>query len=91
MTMGVCTITKAGQVTLPKEIRDILGVSIHDQVAFLSDGARVEVVAVPANPLALHNEGELWEHLAAARKDVEEGRVSPAGDLTSKMRDKYGL
>ena len=91
MPMAVSTVTKSGQITLPKEFRTILGVKAYDQVALVSDGTRVELVAVPADPLALHDEGELWEHLAVARNDVAEGRTSPAGALSASMREKYGL
>lgn len=91
MPLAVSTVTQSGQITLPKEIRNILGVKPHDQVALVSDGTRVELVAVPEDPLTLHDRGELWDRLAVARNDVAEGRTSPAGALTSAMREKYGL
>lgn len=91
MTMAVSTITQSGQITLPKEIRSILGVKARDQVAMVSDGKRVELVAVPDDPLTLHEAGELWEHLATARNDIRDGRTSPAGALVASMREKYGL
>lgn len=91
MPMAVSTVTKTGQITLPKEIRGILGVGPRDQVALVSDGKRVELVAVPPDPLALHAEDSLWDRLAVARDDVVEGRTSPAGKLVASMREKYEL
>lgn len=38
MPAAVSTITESGQVSIPKVIRDILGVGPRDQVEFLSDG-----------------------------------------------------
>ena len=53
MPIASTTITQTGQVTLPKVMRDILGVGVGEQVSFLSDGKRVEIVAVPKDPLTL--------------------------------------
>lgn len=36
-------VTSKGQVTIPIEVRRILRVSPHDQVAFVVDGDRVEL------------------------------------------------
>ncbi|RZD16852.1 MAG: AbrB/MazE/SpoVT family DNA-binding domain-containing protein [Candidatus Acididesulfobacter guangdongensis] len=33
--MSVSTLTKKGQVTIPKEIRNILGIKEHDKVMFV--------------------------------------------------------
>lgn len=91
MPMAVSTITKTGQVTLPKEFRDILGVGTQDQVVFLSDGKRVEVAAVPEDPLSLHGADEFWDGIAQARQDYVAGRFSPAGAKVADLREKYGL
>lgn len=37
------TITERGQVTLPADIRRLLGVGPHDQVVFTVDGDKVHV------------------------------------------------
>ena len=46
MKQVVATVTKAGQVTLPAEVRRILGVKARDRVAFTIDDGRVSVVPV---------------------------------------------
>lgn len=33
--MAISTLTKKGQVTIPKEIRNILGIKEHDKVMFI--------------------------------------------------------
>ena len=38
---SVGTVTSKGQITIPKEIRDILGLINGDKVAFLADGDHV--------------------------------------------------
>ena len=91
MTVAVSTITRTGQITLPKSIRDILGVGIKDQVALLSDGERVEVVAVPKDPIAIGDRSEFLERVARSNAAYAAGGVRPASELTGKLRERYGL
>ena len=91
MPAGVSTITQSGQVSLPKVIRDILGVGPHDQVEFLSDGERVQIVAVPKDPLTLGTREEFWESVARADEDYAAGRVSEIRSVTDAARARYGL
>ena len=91
MPAAVSTITQSGQVSIPKVIRDILGVGPRDQVEFLSDGERVQIVAVPKDPLTLGTREEFWESVARADEDYAEGRVTTVHAVTDSMRDRYGL
>ena len=91
MTVAVSTITQTGQITLPKSIRDILGVGIKDQVALLSDGERVEVVAVPKDPLTIDSKEAFLARVAQSNAAYTAGAVRPASELTSKLRERYGL
>ena len=91
MPAVVSTVTQAGQVTIPKVIRDILGVGPNDQVAFLSDGERVQIVAVSKDPLALGTREEFWESVARADEDYASGRYVSAQDMTDSLRAKHGL
>ena len=75
MPAGVSTITQSGQVSIPKVIRDILGVGPGDQVEFLSDGERVQIVAVPKD----------------ADEDYAAGRVTEIRSATDAARTRYGL
>lgn len=91
MPVAVSTITQTGQITLPKNIREVLGVGIKDQVALLSDGKRVEVVAVPADPLTLGSEEEFRARVAQADEDYRKGKAHRAAELTERLRAQYGL
>ena len=91
MPAAVSTITQSGQVSIPKVIRDILGVGPRDQVEFLSDGERVQIVAVPKDPLTLVTREEFWESVARTDEDYAEGRATKVHAVTDGMRDRYGL
>ena len=91
MPAAVSTITQTGQVSIPKVIRDILGVGPRDQVAFLSDGERVQIVAVPKDPLTLGTKEEFWESVARADEDFASGGVSGVHSVTDSLRGRYGL
>jgi hypothetical protein len=60
-------------------------------VAFLSDGERVQVVAVPKDPLILGSKEEFWESVARTDKDVAEKRAHSVADAVDALRSKYGL
>lgn len=91
MPAAVSTITQSGQISLPKQFRDILGVKPHDQVAFLSDGERVEIVAVPKDPLTLGSREEFLARIAQADEDYEHGNVIEAGEFIDSLVKKYEL
>lgn len=91
MPVATSTITQTGQVTLPKVIRDILGVKTSDQVSFLSDGKRVEIVAVPDDPLTLGSEDAFRTRVAEADAAYARGDIRDADEFATRMRAKYGL
>ena len=91
MPAAVSTITSTGQLSLPKIMRDILGVKPGDQVEFLSDGERVQVVAVAKDPLTLGTREEFWESIARADAEYREGRARPASEVSAELRSRYGL
>ncbi len=91
MPIAVSSITRSGQITLPKSFREILGVDVLDQVTLLSDGKRVEIVAVPDDPLTLGSEEEFRARVAASDAAYARGDARDASDLTDRMREKYGL
>lgn len=42
--MGSSKVTSKGRVTIPKRVRDVLGVSSGDRVAFIVEGNTVRIV-----------------------------------------------
>ena len=91
MPAATSTITQTGQVSIPKVIRDILGVGPHDQVEFLSDGERVQIVAVPKDPLTLGSKEEFWESVARADEEYASGHTRSVSDAVASLREKYDL
>ncbi len=61
------TITAKGQTTVPKVIRQVLGVKEGDEIAFRVDGQRVTVVPVGAS----HEDPVVGKFLAFLAKDIE--------------------
>lgn len=91
MPVAVSTITQTGQITLPKTIREILGVGTKDQVALLSDGKRVEIVAVPKDPLTLGSSDEFRQRVAHADEAYRRGDVRDAREMTAQLKARYGI
>ena len=50
--VSVCSVTSKGQVTIPKEIRDALGIGEGDKVIFLFDGETAVIKKVRAEKLS---------------------------------------
>ncbi|HET7771443.1 MAG TPA: AbrB/MazE/SpoVT family DNA-binding domain-containing protein [Chloroflexota bacterium] len=50
--MATATVTSKGQITLPKSVRDELGVITGDQVVFVMEGKGVSLHAVPRGSLS---------------------------------------
>lgn len=67
----VATITSKGQITLPKAIRQVLGVDAGDKLAFDVTGDRVIVTRVTDEP---HEDPAIGSFLALLEKDIQSGR-----------------
>lgn len=91
MPAAVGTITSTGQVSLPKVMRDILGVKPGDQVEFVSDGERVQVVAVSKDPLTLGSPEEFWASVARSDAQYEAGQGHPLSATVGALRKRHGL
>ena len=51
--MPTSTLTKKGQVTIPKEIREALGLKEHDRVNFVKKGGEIFIKPIRGNILDL--------------------------------------
>jgi antitoxin PrlF len=67
----VATITSKGQITLPKPIRQALGVDAGGKVAFDFSGGRVTVTRVIDEP---HEDPAIGSFLAMLEKDIQSGQ-----------------
>ncbi len=67
----VATLTSKGQITLPKPIRQALGVDAGGKVAFDLKGGRVIVTRVTDED---HEDPAIGSFLALLEKDIQSGR-----------------
>jgi antitoxin PrlF len=77
------TITAKGQTTIPKAVRQALGVDCGDKIAFRIEGGRVTV----RNAETEHRDPVLVAYLRLIEKDVAAGKMRdlPAG-VSAAMR-----
>lgn len=67
----VATITSKGQITLPKAIRNALGVDSGGAVAFDLQGSQIVVTRVES---AVHDDPAIGSFLALLASDIQNGR-----------------
>lgn len=67
----VATVTSKGQITLPKSIRQALGVGFGGKVSFRLRG---DEVVVSRNEEAEHEDQAIVRFLALLERDIEAGR-----------------
>jgi antitoxin PrlF len=68
----VATLTSKGQITLPRAIRQALGVSMGDKVAFALRGG--EVVVTRARESGEHADPAIEAFLGLIEKDIRAGK-----------------
>lgn len=85
----IATITSKGQITLPKPIRQILGVDAGGKVAFDFTGDHVIVTRVTDE---LHEDPAIGSFLALLEKDIQSGRhiTTLPDDLARAMLARLG-
>ena len=81
----ISTITAKGQTTVPKAVRQALGVAFGGKIAYRVEGGRVTV----HNPQAEHRDPALAGFLRLIEKDIAAGRAIdelPAGIAAAARR-----
>jgi antitoxin PrlF len=81
----VSTITAKGQTTVPKAVRQVLGVEAGDQIVFRVEGSQVVVMSAAAQ----HEDPVVGKFLDLLAKDIgtRPGAVQPMSKaFVSKMR-----
>jgi antitoxin PrlF len=68
---AVATVTSKGQITLPKPIRQALGVGVGSKVAFELRGSQVIVSRAEDDP---HEDPAIASFLGLLEKDIQTGR-----------------
>lgn len=83
--MATSTLTSKGQVTIPKEVRELLGVKEGDRLVFRLD-ERGNVVVQPEDPGPLGRLPGLLHHLAGSRPvSLEEMKEA----VQRRMKEKF--
>jgi AbrB family looped-hinge helix DNA binding protein len=72
MQQYVSRVTRKGQVTLPAEVRRVLGVAPEDQIAFVIEAGQVRLA--PAESVAARTAGLLHSSLPPLSPPGREGR-----------------
>lgn len=70
MASAVATMTSKGQVTIPKAVREALGIEKQDQLLFIVEGDELRVV-----PLRRRDLSDLFGALASDRPYAEHDEV----------------
>ena len=91
VTMMSPKMTKGGQTTVPKEIRDSLGIGETSRVYWTFDGTRAYLSPEPTPPLSVESELDFLERLRAGEDAVAEGRVRDAAAISDELRARYEL
>jgi AbrB family looped-hinge helix DNA binding protein len=76
MQRHVSRLTSKGQVTIPIEIRRLLGVAPHDRVAFLVEADQVRIA--PATSVVARTAGMLKSDLSALSPQEEKAAAEEA-------------
>lgn len=83
--LNITSVTSKGQVTIPVEIREKLGIKPHDRVRFVIEGDRARIERI----MTLQ---EVWDSVPPTNtgKDWDEIRRIVAEERAEYYKDKYG-
>lgn len=78
MTSAVATVTAKGQVTIPKPVRDALGLAEHSKILFILEDGMLKIVPIGRRTLS-ELAGALpatrpWPGMEAVRDEVRRER-----------------
>ncbi|WP_330029744.1 AbrB/MazE/SpoVT family DNA-binding domain-containing protein [Parolsenella sp.] len=90
VTMMSTKMTKAGQTTVPKEIRTALGIADDSRVYWFWDGENAYIASTPSPLPEVTSAKEFWRGIADAERQVEAGKTRSANEVVSEMRSRYG-
>lgn len=88
--MNLAKVSANGQITLPVDIRKLLGVRSGDKVLFMQN-SNGEIVVSNAAAVQPMTRQRFLDELAVSRDQAENGQYSKAEDASKKLREKYGL
>ena len=81
------TVARKGQVTIPKEFRDVFGLSEGDKVEWSREGNRIILKRCDSIADSLY--GSLREFITGEPLSIEEENAAYERTLTEELREKY--
>ena len=84
-------MTKGGQTTVPREIRQKLGITENSRVYWTYDGSRAVLTAEPVLPNEVASDDEFWDGIELAMQNVRAGKLRDACSLSADVRGRLGL
>ena len=79
-------LTKGGQTTVPRSIREALGIEAEGRVWWTREGDRAYLTAQPEVPLSVTSARDFWDRIDQAREDISDNRLVDAAELSAKLR-----
>ena len=89
--MNLAKISANGQITLPADIRKILGVSSGDKVLFVPQSNGEVLISNASSAFQPFTKKQFLEELEISREQAANGKVSDAKKVAKAIRSKHGL
>lgn len=84
--MSVSVLTKKGQTTIPKDIRNLLGIKPNDKILYLIEGEKVVLSPLKGNILDLRGSLTTKEKPIDFKKLREETKKKVARNIIEEMK-----
>lgn len=89
--MNLAKISANGQITLPADIRKLLGVGSGDKVLFIPQENGEIIISNAAAALQPVSRKQFLDELEISRNQAETGQIRDAKNAINDLRGKYGL
>lgn len=89
--MNLAKISANGQITLPADIRKLLGVGSGDKVLFIPKENGDIIISNAAAAFQPVSRKQFLDELEVSRNQAETGHVRDAKEAINNLRGKYGL
>ena len=84
--MSVSVLTKKGQTTIPKDIRNLLGIKPNDKILYLIEGEKVVLSPLKGNILDLRGSSNTEEKPIDFKRLREETRKKVVRNIIEEMK-----
>lgn len=88
--MNLAKVSANGQITLPADIRKLLGIGSGDKVLFFQK-SNGEIVISNASAIKPLTKQQFLDELELSREQSENGNYLEAEEALNELRNKYGI